>query len=47
MAAAIRQPPTEAVLGAPLQVDERDDEVVVRIRDQGGRLQELKRFRPP
>jgi hypothetical protein len=47
MTSRVRQPPTEVVLGAPLQLDRDGDEVVVRIRDQHDRLEELKRFTPP
>jgi len=37
-------PPTEAVLGTPLQVRRTDDETVVGIRDRHGRWVVLKRF---
>lgn len=37
-------PPTELVLGAPLQLREEDGETVVEIPDRHGRLEELKRF---
>lgn len=47
MSRRVRQPPTEVVLGAPLQLDHDGDEVVVRIRGQNDRLEELKRFTPP
>lgn len=46
MSRRVRQPPTEVVLGAPLQLDRDGDEVVVAIRNDRGRKVELKRFNP-
>jgi len=46
MSRRVNQPPTEAVLGAPLQIDRDGDEVVVRIRTDYDRRVELKRFTP-
>jgi hypothetical protein len=45
MSKGIAQPPIEAALGAPLQVNEDDDIVVVEIRGRGGSKVELKRFK--
>lgn len=40
----IPQPPTEAVLGAPLQTDDLDDETIVWIRNERGERVVLKRY---
>jgi hypothetical protein len=41
----VRQPPVETVYSAPLQVNEKQDVMVVEIRDERGNKIELKRFR--
>lgn len=45
MSESIVQPAIEVVIGAPLQVNEDDDRVVVEIRGRGGSKLELKRFK--
>lgn len=40
----IRQPPTEVVLGTPLELRRDGHELVVEVCSETGRIVELKRF---